>query len=155
MTSRRAKPVLFSLDAPRSTHREAKDRTPGEELTANSTLQSHAWAPAGSGRRKHLLRFCQTDRGTPCTDILCSLSSPRRFSAWPAICQLCQHLLTRRTEGNTPESNFIDQEKKGTQPLWAAFRERNNFISYIFHIPWKEVVKKSTWYSDKETTDFL
>lgn len=37
--------------------------------------------------------------------------------------------------------------------LWAGFRGRN-LNSYIFHIPWKEVVKSSPWYSDKEIIDF-
>ena len=60
-------------------------------------------------------------------------------------------------EWDTPESNFMGKEKRAHRPVsttpWAGFRGRN-LNSYIFHIPWKEVVKGSTWYSDKEIIDF-
>lgn len=64
-----------------------------------------------------------------------------------------------RTEWDTPERNFKTKEKGHTACVnhsvcWFQ-REKLNFISYIFHIPWKEVVKDSTWYTDKEITDFL
>lgn len=41
--SRRAEPVLFTLDAPRGIHREIRGRSSWEELAIKNTLPSHTW----------------------------------------------------------------------------------------------------------------
>ena len=63
------------------------------------------------------------------------------------------------TEGATPDSTIPQQEEKDTQG-WVHHsvgwfqRGKFNFVSYTFHIPWKEVVKGSTGFSEKEIIDF-
>lgn len=61
--------------------------------------------------------------------------------------------------GAIPEIDVTEREEKDTRGCvnhsvgWFQ-KEKFNFISYTFHILWKEVLKVSTWCSGKETTDF-
>lgn len=89
----------------------------------------------GNGGGNHLLRFCQTGRWALYTDTLCFLSSRRRFSACPAICQLRLHFPTWGQNG-IPQKETLRPRKKGTQPvsttLCVGFRGRNLILFLIY-----------------------
>lgn len=62
-----------------------------------------------------------------------------------------------RAEWDAPERDFTEQEAKGTLD-WVnhsveRFQREFNCISYMPH-SLKEIVRSSTWCSDKEITDF-
>lgn len=69
------------------------------------------------------------------------------------------NIFWRERQRDYPREPHSQQEEKNTQG-WVNHsmgwfrREKLNFISYTFHIPWKEVVKGSTRFSDKGVIDF-